>query len=125
MKRTVMRRTAVLASLLPLLCLQGCFSGDASDANLKNSSKLRSGMTKAEVRQIMGSPLSDERFCKPDVWYYYIRQEWADGMISEDECLPLVFKDGKLLGWGHTFLAGHRMLTPKKDEPQQLQPAQK
>ena len=108
-----MRLFSAAVCLLTLACLTGCVSNDTYEVNLKNSSRLRSGMTKAEVRQIMGSPLSEELFCKPDIWYYHVRQEWADGLITEDECLPLVFKDGKLLGWGHTFLAGHRMLEKK------------
>ena len=82
-----------------LLLLTGC----ASSKNLENSRKLRVGMTKAQVLEVMGRPLEDEIFCKPDVWFYQIETIWADGLTTMDECMPLVFENGKLSGWGNSF----------------------
>ena len=64
--------------------------------------KLRVGMTKQEVLKIMGNPVEEE-YNKPDVWYYYIDTKWHDTFTTRDECTPLVFKNGKLLGWGNNY----------------------
>ena len=68
-------------------------------SNVSNSKKLRVGMTKQEVLAVMGKPL-DEDFCSPNVWYYYVDSKWGDGFYTRDECMPVIFKDGKLAGWG-------------------------
>lgn len=77
--------------------------------NIENSKRLRVGMTKNEVIAVMGEPLADEEFCKPDVWFYYIHCNWSDGLTTEDECMPLVFAKGRLVGWGNPFYARYRM----------------
>lgn len=83
------------------LLLSGCGYFSKFD-NFENSAKLRVGMTKDEVRNIMGEP-EDEVYSKPDVWFYYIETRWHDGLVTEDECMPVVFKDGKLIGWGKEY----------------------
>ena len=72
-------------------------------SNQRNAAKLRVGMTKAQVLKIMGEPLRNEVFNKPDVWYYYIDTKWHDTYTTEDECMPLVFRRGKLVGWGQHY----------------------
>jgi hypothetical protein len=81
----------------------GCTTYFSQYDNVENAKKLRVGMTKDQVLAIMGEPVKDEEYVKPDVLYYYIDTEWHDGLTTEDECLPLVFKDGKLIGWGNQF----------------------
>jgi len=39
-----------------------------------------------------------------DVIYYYTDVRKADGAITDDELTPLIFEDGKLIGWGWSFL---------------------
>ena len=56
-------------------------------------------MTKQEVLDVMGKPL-EEDLCSPNVWYYYTKSAWHDGFATRDECMPVMFKDGKLIGWG-------------------------
>lgn len=102
------RCTVALAVLCAALCFQGCTP--AVTEAVQKSGNLRVSMTKAEVLKIMGTPLQDETFCKPDVWYYFAGQVWADGLVTEDECLPLVFENGKLAGWGMDFYARYRIL---------------
>ena len=93
-----------------ILLLCGCNTSlDHAQKNMENSSRLRVGMTKSEVLEIMGEPLRNEVFNKPDLWYYYVEQVWADGLVTEDECLPLVFEQGKLTGWGRIYLTRRRM----------------
>ena len=86
--------------------------------NVENSKSLRVGMTKAEVLDVMGEPVSDETYCTPDVWFYYHKTVWADGLVTEDECMPLVFEDGKLAGWGNAFYAAYRI--NRKDHGQEF-----
>ena len=84
--------------------------------NFENSAKLRVGMTQAQVREIMGDPL-DVSFAKPDVWYYYIQTRWNDGQTTIDECMPVVFKDGKLIGWGNEYFNKETMLKNQYSRP--------
>lgn len=60
-------------------------------------------MTKAQVREIMGDPIENEEYATPNVWYYYVNTQWYDGRTTEDECIPLVFKNDKLSGWGWDY----------------------
>lgn len=72
--------------------------------NNRNLEQLKRGMTKEEVLNIMGEPLKDEkRYRDPDVWFYYTETKWSDGNATRDECTPLVFKDGRLIGWGKKY----------------------
>lgn len=100
MKRCI----AFLAAVL----LSGVFCGCVGTENVENSKRLRVGMTKEQVLKIMGEPLSGETFCKPDVWFYQTKTVWADGLTTEDECIPLVFSDGKLSGWGTVYYTHFR-----------------
>ena len=96
--------------VLTLCC--GCESVNPyriAEKNINNSKNLRIGMTKAEVLQIMGEPLKNESFNKPDLWYYYYDCNWLDGLTTEEECFPLVFRDGKLIGWGNRFYTAWRL----------------
>ena len=96
---------AWLAAVLLLSGLCGCTAGTE---NVENSKKLRVGMTKGQVLEVMGAPVSGEAFCQPDVWFYQTRTVWADGLTTEDECIPLVFTDGKLSGWGTVYYTHSR-----------------
>jgi len=75
------------------------------ERNLNNQhiTKLRVGMTKEEVLKIMGLPLINQTYNKPNIWFYYTDWDWADAAITKSECTPLVFEDGILLGWGQKF----------------------
>ncbi len=72
-------------------------------SNIRDSRDLRIGMTKQQVLDIMGEPLRDQKFGKPDVWFYYVDTVWHDFLTTEDECMPLVFENGTLIGWGNDF----------------------
>lgn len=77
--------------------------------NIENSKKLRVAMTKNEVLEVMGQPLAGATFATPDVWYYFTQTVWMDGLNTEDECMPVVFEDGKLVGWGNPFYTQYRI----------------
>ncbi len=107
-----MKRIFALAAALLLAAGCSWFPWEEARINIENSKQLRVGMTKAEVLDIMGEPIGDEVFCRPDVWFYYSTTEWADGLVTEDECLPLVFEKGVLVGWGRAYYAEHRTTPP-------------
>ena len=101
-----------LFALLALVFCTGCESLNPykiAEKNINNAKQLRVGMTKDEVLAVMGEPLTGESFNRPDLWYYYFDCNWLDGLITEEECFPLVFKDGKLIGWGNSFYARWRL----------------
>ena len=77
--------------------------------NIENSKKLRLNMTKAQVIKIMGEPVKNQVYSLPNVWFYYIDTEWYDGLTTEDECLPLLFKKGRLIGWGWNYFEEARI----------------
>ena len=105
------RLPALLLAAAVLLASAGCALNPwyTASRNIDNSKRLRVGMTKNEVLEVMGEPLADEIFCTPDCWYYYIEPVWVDGLTTEEECMPLVFEDGKLVGWGRGFFVRYRL----------------
>lgn len=68
--------------------------------NNENLTKLEVGMTKAEVKRIMGEPLVNEVYNTENAWFYFTQVKWSDGRITHDECTPVFFEDNKLVGWG-------------------------
>ncbi|MBI5574729.1 MAG: DUF3192 domain-containing protein [Elusimicrobia bacterium] len=89
--------------------------------NRERLNKISIGMTKQEVINIMGTktiiaddsgevinnPYKTETMRGKDkifeVVYYYTEIKRADGAINDDELTPLVFDEGKLIGWGWSF----------------------
>lgn len=105
-----MPRTLLMAAVL-LLAGTGCSLlpwHEAAD-NVENAKALRIGQTKEEVLAIMGEPLSDEQYCTPNCWFYYVEPVWCDGLTTEDECIPLVFENGRLVGFGRRFYTEYRL----------------
>lgn len=96
--------------LLLLIAGLAAFSGCTlpSARNIENSKQLRVGMPKNRVLEIMGEPLTEEEYNTPDVWYYYIQTVWVDGLTTRDECMPIVFEEGKVVGWGNRFYTQYR-----------------
>lgn len=99
--------------------------------NRQNLMKLHIGMTKEEALEIMGAQTATDYFYSQrvtatnpyrseilqgkdktlEVIYYYTDKKQASfhpmsGMmgIADDELTPLVFDEGKLIGWGWSFL---------------------
>ncbi|MDD2479916.1 MAG: DUF3192 domain-containing protein [Victivallaceae bacterium] len=95
--------------------LTGCSSFGYYQAreNLKKSADLRVGMTKNEVLHVMGEPVQNQEYSRPDVWFYYINPLWYDALITQDECMPLVFEDGKLTGWGNEYYNQYYYASPR------------
>lgn len=104
-----MKNIAVMlfAALLAAGCSVNPF--ETAKNNVENSKKLRVGMTKAEVLSVMGEPVKNEAFHRPDVWFYYFNMNWGDGFVTEEECFPLVFENSKLVGWGNMYYTRTRL----------------
>ena len=94
-------QTLLAAALVLSLCSCTYFS---QYDNRKHAEKLRLGMTKDEVLAVMGEPLRNQKYHRPDIWFYYIETRYGwDFQVTRDECLPIVFKNGVVVGWGKKY----------------------
>ena len=112
-------------SLIVLICLAlvGCASmSGVRTMNRENLLKLSIGMSKQEALNVMGTrsfaTLEEGRINNPyrseilsnkegkvfEVLYYYTDVKKADDAITDDELTPLIFDNGRLIGWGWSFL---------------------
>jgi hypothetical protein len=116
-----------------VMLVSGCATtiSQMTAPNRENLLKLSLGMTKNEAISIMGTkkqivhpnpgpayifmpgavinnPYRSEILQGKDktfeVIYYATDDKNNDGAISDDELTPLVFDNGKLIGWGQSFL---------------------
>ena len=95
-------------------------SACAKYQNRDHALKLRVGMTKEETLAIMGEPIRGKQYCQPDIWFYYIEtQWWWDFQSTRDECLPIVFKDGKIAGWGVEYYKCNVLFPEEKERNSQ------
>ncbi len=113
--------------LLVAVLLTGCSSlylepGELlRTENAANIKKLTVGMSQATVVELMGrepakglfywieNPYRSETLTDKDgksyeILYYYSELKQRDDKVTDDELTPLVFEDGKLIGWGYPFL---------------------
>jgi hypothetical protein len=114
----------IVASVLVLFGCSNIYL-DTSDLlraqNTGNLAKLTVGLRKEVVMEMMGTEASKGVFMWIDnpyrsetltgkdgksyeVLYYYTELKQRDDRITDDELTPLVFHDGKLIGWGYPFL---------------------
>lgn len=84
------------------LLLGGCSYMEAHRNN-ENLKLVSVGMTKDQVREIMGEPVQ-EKYSLDHVWFYFTQPKWLDGLNTRDECTPLVFdEEGILKGIGYPY----------------------
>jgi hypothetical protein len=114
----------IVASVLVLFGCSNIYL-DTSDLlraqNTGNLAKLTVGLRKDVAMEMMGTEASKGVFMWIDnpyrsetltgkdgksyeVLYYYTELKQRDDRITDDELTPLVFHDGKLIGWGYPFL---------------------
>jgi hypothetical protein len=91
----------VVVSLLGLF-LVGCgaMKGLEAASNRSKLEKLDIGMTTYEVQELMGRAYKREAYEGHEIWFY--RTEWTPR--PEQEMTPLVFENGKLVGWGSRYI---------------------
>ncbi|MDD5064355.1 MAG: DUF3192 domain-containing protein [Phycisphaerae bacterium] len=122
-----MKKAAVVSILFVLIA--GCTSSldRVRTANRRNLQKLSVGMAKEQALAIMGNESGGGRFGEPtvnspykseilpgkdktfEVLYYYTDIESTvytanPATIMDSELTPLIFDNGKLIGWGADFL---------------------
>ena len=113
MKKTALNKIVkILGAGVLVLGLSSCFYAEI-ERNQKNLAKIRKGMTKKQVLEIMGEPVKGEAYCTDNVFFYYTQQSWMDGMVMRDECTPIAFDEfGRVIGWGPDFNTGPYHITP-------------
>ena len=91
------------AAVCVLLILSSCGYFEARE-NRDKLSDVRIGMTRAEVRKIMGEP-PEGVFQGKNVVFYYTSPKWYDGFVTRDECTPFVFSEDEdsLIGFGYDY----------------------
>src|SRR4030042_4664987 len=98
---------ALVLVLVSSLC--GCATPQMRmDRNNTNLLSLEMGITKEAVIEIMGKPDLNEAYQSLRgksvvIFFYYTQRKWQDGNLTKDECTPIVFENGKLIGWGSEF----------------------
>ena len=113
-----MKKALLVTALVVPLSLTGCVvsvggDGDGSyhsgweDREHKNRRKISNlvlDMSIQNVKDSMGTPDFNELHQKGDtkvqVLYYRTHRRAGDGVTTKDECTPLVFENGALVGWG-------------------------
>ena len=77
---------------------------DREYKNRKRISSLNLDMPIERVKDKMGVPDFNELYKRDSsniqVLFYRTQRNKGDGVTTKDECTPLVFKDGVLVGWG-------------------------
>jgi len=95
--------TAVALATLVSSCEYCNWAYFEGEDTREKMSKIRIGMTKQEILDLLGQPLKDEKFNKPDVWFYYTNVRWGDSLSAREESTPVVFSEGYVIGWGNDF----------------------
>ncbi|BCO18072.1 hypothetical protein KUC3_09290 [Alteromonas sp. KC3] len=113
-----MKTLLISAALASSVLISGCVVsvGGGSDShygadwedrefnNRKHIANLETGTAYESVLRKMGVADFNELFEKQDgtyrVLYYRTQKTMGDGITTKDECTPLVFKNGSLIGWG-------------------------
>ena len=102
-----MKYLFLIAAALTVFAGSGCYLRQFE--NVEKARALRVGMTKEQVLEIMGEPEEDVLYASPDQWFYFIRTRWHDGQVTEDECLPVIFENDRVVGWGNAFFGNYRL----------------
>ncbi|WP_438864202.1 DUF3192 domain-containing protein [Neptunicella sp.] len=115
-----MKKTLLIAALVLPLTLSGCivsvdgrdgekWHSDWQDIEHQNRDKLtrlENGMSVNAVKKIMGvadfNELYQQQGHNIQVLFYRTQRKESDGITNKDECTPVVFKDGNLIGLGET-----------------------
>ena len=99
-------KTVVFLVSVALLFFSGCWvaSGLKAADNRDRLNQLEVGMTKDQVKSIMGNPYKREAMGE-DEWWLYL-SESTGGYYKE--YMPIGFNKGIVVGWGRNFYAERR-----------------
>lgn len=83
-------------------------SSDWKKQQKENNEKIASlklGESFESVKSLMGTPDINEAYEEDgksvQVLFYRTEHKHSDSQTTKDECTPLIFKDGSLVGFGH------------------------
>lgn len=116
-----MKKSLIAAAIILPLSLSGCVisvggeDGDYSYSsswekkerkNRKAIANLSPDTSVTAIKRDMGTPDFSELHQRGNdeiqVLFYRTQRTEGDGVTTKDECTPLVFKNGQLIGWGDT-----------------------
>ncbi|ALU44552.1 DUF3192 domain-containing protein [Pseudoalteromonas rubra] len=111
--------TALLSSTVLTGCVVAVTDGEINGShygwkkeqkqNREKISQLKMGTEYQSVLNKLGTPDFTDMLSKGDtvyqVLYFATNSKHSDGVVTKDECTPLLFKDSKLVGFGDTALA--------------------
>lgn len=109
--------TLLLASLGGCISINGEHSWDGDwenkqQVNRKYISELSLGTERSVVLMHLDTPSFSEAFVQDgeeyNVLFYRTHHVSSDGDTAKEETTPLVFKNDKLMGWGHETLGALR-----------------
>lgn len=92
--------------------LAGCTTPEWEQRQRENRSNLlmlELGMTPREVLLVMGEPNLNEAYTLGGdrdlrIYYFYTHRVFADGNETKEEMTPVIFEDGRLVGWGEELI---------------------
>lgn len=104
-----MKNILCITLVILMTVISGCATWKMKmEKNNENLMMLEMDMPKQEVIGIMGKPSFNEAYKSLNgksviILFYYTQRKWADGSETKDECTPVVFENGQLVGWGDEF----------------------
>jgi len=82
----------------------GCSYGKIAKKNNDLMLTLKPGQSKEDVLKVMGYPSKSEKYTlasrDTDILFYRTSSFASGGWDSDDYFTPVIFEDGKLVGWG-------------------------
>lgn len=118
-----MKHGRLFGLAIVLLAVIGCAgsyyqAGIEAEKNRANLFDLKIGLTKDQVRAVMGTPYKTESYAQEgknlDFWLYFTeRKSISDLPLNDTNFTPLAFENGTLKGWGRNYY--DTVLRIKKD----------
>jgi len=118
-----MKQDRLFGLAIVLLAVMGCAgspyqTGREAESNRANLFNLRIGLTKDQVRAVMGTPYKTESYAQEgkhlDFWLYLTEGKSLSGLpLNDSNFTPLAFENGILKGWGRNYY--DTVLRIKKD----------
>ncbi len=108
-----MKGLKILAMVFGLGVLTSCAHGTTDmevlqlqERNMETILGLEMGVSEEQAILRMGTPEINEAYAQANgsklvALFYYTNRVWADGLVTKDECTPLIFEDNQLVGWGN------------------------
>ena len=99
----ILIRKKLVIFFLMIFVVSGCALTTAIKKNNKKISNLDVGQSIKEILDEMGSPDKNEKYVLGEqetaIWFYKV-SPGLDRTGRDNDLMPLVFENGKLIGWG-------------------------